>query len=228
MSTTMPTTACTGFGEGLIAFYEGLAADNTKEWWAAHRSQYERDVAEPLNALAAGLGAEFGPVKVFRPYRDVRFGPDKRPYHEFAHLATVGGSGAFYLKVSPDGLLLAGGTAQPTPAQTERWRSAVGDQDDAAGLLTLLAGLESAGYRLNDVDLLKRAPRGWPADHPRIGLLRRRNLSVGRLHEPSPWWYTGELLDRVRAGWQQIGRWNAWLLEHIGPAEEQSRPRSRR
>jgi uncharacterized protein (TIGR02453 family) len=210
----------TGLGANIIAFYQALAADNTREWWTAHKAEYDLSVAEPLSALAAELGDEFGTVKVFRPYRDMRFSPDKRPYHEFAHLAAAGPErGFFYLKVSPAGLLLGGGAGQPSPAQLERWRRAVDDPGSAAALLTLLTSLEVGGYKLNEADLLKRAPRGWPGDHPRLELLRHRNLTLGRVFPPEPWWFTGELLDVVREGWGQVGRWNAWLLEHVGPLE---------
>ena len=33
-----------------------------------------------MSALTAALEPDFGPAKVFRPYRDVRFAKDKTPY----------------------------------------------------------------------------------------------------------------------------------------------------
>ena len=84
-----PATARTfeGFGERALDFYEGLAADNSRTYWKAHEDVYREHVAEPLKALAAELTPEFGEPKIFRPFRDLRFSPDKRPYAEHASLS---------------------------------------------------------------------------------------------------------------------------------------------
>jgi len=69
-----------------LEFYEGLEADNSKTYWQANRSVYDGCVRAPMEALLADLEAEFGPGKVFRPYRDVRFSRDKSPYKTHAAL----------------------------------------------------------------------------------------------------------------------------------------------
>ena len=102
---TAPAEAFAGFGEGAVEFYDGLLADNSKAYWTDHRAIYEQDVLEPMRALLATLAPEFGPGKIFRPYRDVRFSRDKTPY-KTACGASVG---PFYVQVSSDGLLVAGG-----------------------------------------------------------------------------------------------------------------------
>ena len=70
----------TGFDPDALAFYAELRQNNTKEWWAAHRARFDERVAAPFEQLAEALADEFGEVKVFRPYRDVRFSADKSPY----------------------------------------------------------------------------------------------------------------------------------------------------
>jgi uncharacterized protein (DUF2461 family) len=70
----------TGFGEGAVEFYDGLVADNSKAYWTDQRAVYEAEVRAPMQALLAELEPEFGPGKIFRPYRDVRFSHDKTPY----------------------------------------------------------------------------------------------------------------------------------------------------
>ena len=66
-----------GFGEYAIDFYDGLELDNSKAYWEDNKETYLRDVKAPMEALLADLEKEFGPGKVFRPYRDVRFAKDK-------------------------------------------------------------------------------------------------------------------------------------------------------
>ena len=64
----------------------------------------------PMLALLADLEAEFGPGKMFRPYRDVRFSNDKTPYK--THCGAT--AGPYYVQLGPDGLMAA--------AATTRWR----------------------------------------------------------------------------------------------------------
>lgn len=60
-----------------LDFYEDLENDNSKSFWTKHKHVYEESVRAPLESLAAELAPEFGPAKLFRPYRDVRFAKDK-------------------------------------------------------------------------------------------------------------------------------------------------------
>jgi uncharacterized protein (DUF2461 family) len=72
--------AFTGFPLAALDFYDDLEMDNTKAFWTAHKDVYETAVRAPMAALVAALEPEFGPAKVYRPYRDVRFAKDKTPY----------------------------------------------------------------------------------------------------------------------------------------------------
>ena len=69
-----------GLNPDAPAFFDELAVNNTREWWQSQKSRFTDRVAAPFEALAAELEPEFGPVKIFRPYRDVRFSADKSPY----------------------------------------------------------------------------------------------------------------------------------------------------
>ena len=88
-----------GWPSGAIAFYEGLELDNSKTYWQAHRPIYDEAVKAPMEAMLADLAAEFGEGKVFRPYRDVRFSPDKTPYKLNCAAHLPGG----YVSFSADG-----------------------------------------------------------------------------------------------------------------------------
>jgi uncharacterized protein (DUF2461 family) len=63
----------TGIPFAALDFYEDLEADNSKSWWAAHKSVYDESVKAPIEELVTELTPEFGVGKFFRPYRDVRF-----------------------------------------------------------------------------------------------------------------------------------------------------------
>jgi uncharacterized protein (TIGR02453 family) len=208
-----------GFGEDAVDFYVGLAADNSKAYWQARRQVYESSVARPLQALAAELEPEFGESKTFRPYRDVRFSADKSPYKEQAAMGLRGeGGGILYVQLSAEGLLLAGGYYEPARDQLDRWRRLQDQPSITWELDEVIGGLAAAGYPLGEGDPLKTAPRGWPKDHPRIDLLRRRRLEVYAQHPPAPWLHDRECLDVVVDGFRVLQRWNEWLGRRVGPS----------
>ena len=209
-----------GFPERALIFYEGLAADNSKPYWTDHRDVYERDVKAPMLALLAELEDEFGPGRMFRPYRDVRFSKDKTPYK----LHAAGTVDAFYVSLGADGLFVGGGYHQVAPDQLDRLRRAVADDVQGPALERVLAAVRGAGYETGG-DLLTRAPRGYPADHPRIELLRHRSLVASRHWEPAEWLHGRAALTRVRDAWRAITPLTDWLGANVGPSD---RPAERR
>ncbi len=206
-----------GFGEHALEFWEGLTADNSKTYWQAHKDTFTREIAEPLEALADALTPEFGEVRRFRPYRDVRFSKDKSPYQLFASMAATGArdSGMLYLQLGLDGLLLAGGYYQPATDTLNRFRTAVSDPAVAASFDSTRDALAAEGLVL-DGDPLKTAPRGWDRDHPRLDLLRLRNLALSRTRPVGPWLQTPECQEVVATTWRSIETWNDWLHRHVG------------
>lgn len=101
-----------GFPPECFAFFEGLAADNSKAYWESHRGAWEGAVRGPMRALVAELDGELPPLRVFRPNRDVRFSPDKSPYKLWIGATTesrgVGGMG-YHVEVSASGMLVGFG-----------------------------------------------------------------------------------------------------------------------
>lgn len=212
------TGGFTGFGEGAVEFYDGLTADNSKAYWADHRAVYERDVLAPMQALLAVLEPEFGAGKVFRPYRDVRFSRDKIPY-KTACGASVG---PFYVQVSADGLMAAGGGYRWEPDQVARFRTAVDDDrrgDDLRARLATVTGIEVDGVApVVDGDRLATRPRGVAPDHPRLDLLRHRSLYAHCGWAPDDALHDAAAARRVIAAWRAVRPLTEWLDDHVGPS----------
>jgi uncharacterized protein (TIGR02453 family) len=210
-----------GFPPEALTFYEGLAADNSKAYWDAHRDVYEDAVREPLELLVAELAGEFGPAKVFRPYRDVRFSKDKSPYKTAAAaLASQSGHGAGrYVQIGADGLWAGGGRYHLDRTQLQRTRRAIDDDLNGSELERIRSQLEAAGLTYMAPEL-KTAPRGYAKDHPRIELLRcKRHAALVRF-APEPWLHERAALDRVVEVWRAVTPLLAWLDRHAGPPEE--------
>lgn len=215
-----------GIDPDAFAFYAELAARGDKPWWLANKQRYEERVRGPMEALAAELEPEFGPVKIFRPYRDVRFSADKTPYKDHFGMVTTPADGfAHYLQVGADGLLSGGGVYQPQADQLARFRGLVDDPREFGDLEATLEELAEAGFTPFDGDALATAPRGFSIDHPRIHLLRRKNLAVGHREEPAEWMLEPAALEAIRERWRTVSIWIDWLRENVGPSDRPARSR---
>lgn len=203
----------TGIPFAALDFYEDLEADNSKSFWAAHKSVYNESVRPPMIALTEALSAEFGTAKLFRPYRDVRFGKDKTPYktHQGAFVGTAPGTG-YYAQIGASGLMVAGGFYAASPAQLARLRATIDDDVRGPELEALVARLRAAGMEIGG-DVLKTKPRGYEADHPRIELLRHRSLTASVDFGSPDWLETPAALDRVRESWRTLTPLVEWLTQ---------------
>ena len=116
--------AFTGWPVEAIEFYEGLEDDNSRAYWQAHKAVYAECVKGPMEALLAELEDDFGPGRVFRPNRDVRFSNDKTPYKLNCAAQLTGG----YVSISADELFVgqralhADARAAQAPARRDRRR----------------------------------------------------------------------------------------------------------
>lgn len=205
-----------GFPKEALSFYEGLAADNSKSYWDAHRDTYEDAIREPLELLTYELSGEFGAAKVFRPYRDVRFSKDKTPYKTAA--AAVAHQDdhelcARYVELSAQGLRVGGGVWHLEKEQLAKVRRAIDTDVHGKELERLKAELESKGIGYVEPEL-KTAPRGFPKDHPRIELLRCKRHAAMVLHAPAKWLHTPEAKERVAQTWREITPLLAWIEKH--------------
>jgi len=211
-------TAFSGFGEGAVEFYDGLLVDNSKAYWTDHREVYEADVRAPMQGLLADLEPEFGPGKIFRPYRDVRFSNDKTPYK--THCGAT--AGPFYVQVGADGLMAAGGHYQMASDQVARFRTAVDDERRGTDLEKLLAVLRADGITVAG-ETLKTRPRGVDPDHPRIELLRHKGIYGWRSWPPDDVLHEPGTLKRVVTTWRALRPLVDWLADHVGSSDQPRR-----
>jgi uncharacterized protein (TIGR02453 family) len=214
-----------GFPPGAIDFLRELEVNNDRDWFKANRGRYDELLVAPARALGEELAtAGFGRPHLFRPWNDTRFHPGP-PIKEHVGLA-IGyeGAGGFYVELSLDGLLVAAGLHNPAPDQVERMRRLVADGRTVAPLAKAIATAQAARLALGEPDLV-RAPRGYPADHPRIDLLRHRALTVSQRHPLAAWIHRPAAGARIRRQLDAAAPLVRWLRERVGPSE---RPRPRR
>ena len=203
-----------------LEFLRELEDNNDSDWFRRERHRYDRYLVAPAREFVVKLG-DLGAPRFFRPYNNLRFRPGP-PLKEHLGVAIgYGAAGGYYVELSLDGLLVAGGLHRPAPDQLERFRLAIDDERKALGFTRGIARAERAGLTATE-PALKRAPRGYPMNHPRIDALRMRDLTVTRRHPLEPWLHQPACDERIRAQLVAARPLVVWLAETVGPS---TRPR---
>ena len=194
-----------GLPTALFEFFVDLAQNNSKEFWEANRQRWQRDVKAPMSELVDELSSEFGPLRMFRPNRDLRFTQDKSPYK--------------LLSVSATGITTGYGAMRMTTDQLRRFRGAI--DADASGIrfeeITQQLATQGLPVSPGADQPLKNAPRGWSTDHPRINFLRWKGAAVVQDWPTDTWMHTPQVHDRIRDTWAAVEPLRAWLNEHVSP-----------
>ena len=203
-----------GWPEDFQRFFIGLELDNSKRYFEANRQTYDEHVRAPMVALMESLEDDYGPAKVFRANRDIRFSKDKSPYKTniAAHSGKAGVGG--YLSLDRKGLTVAVGCYELTPEQLTKYRKRVAAEASGPVLATIVARLEKAGYTMGG-EQLKRVPAGWPQDHPRARLLRHKLVYVYRDFGLQPWLGSAAARARVVKVFSDAEPLSAWLRKFV-------------
>jgi uncharacterized protein (TIGR02453 family) len=213
------TTTFTGIPLAALDFYEGLEDDNSRSYWTAHAADYERHVRGPLTALGDTLADELGELRLFRPYRDVRFSRDKSPY-KTAQGAWFERGG--YVQVGAAGLAVGVGYYRMEPDQVSRYRAAVDEARTGEELSGVVAAVRASGHQVAG-DQLRTRPRGVDADHPRLDLLRFRTLYSWHDFGAPEWLPTPAAAAHVRTALREMAPLRDWLDRHVGPSDQPRR-----
>jgi len=196
------TDSFTRFTPKAFTFLRGIANNNRKEWFDAHRGDYEAELKRPLALLIEEVDVHLATIapeivgspkkSAFRIHRDVRFSKDKSPYkthvacwffhrdagHGVGGEAAHGGAG-FYFHLAPTGSFCGGGIWMPPRPALARIRQHL--VDDVAGFEALV--LDKAFKRrfgvLDTEGMLTRLPRGFNADHPAGAWLKYQSFTAG-------------------------------------------------
>jgi uncharacterized protein (TIGR02453 family) len=210
-------TTFQGITAGAFEFYEELQDNNNREWWQEHRDRYQSLVKEPLASLLAELEPRFGPGKLFRPNRDIRFSEDKSPYKTAqGAVASVQEGVGYYLQISADGLLVGGGYHSHTPAQLARYRNSVDASGTGEALRQIVEAVAAAGFAVEG-EKLKTVPRGYAREHPRAELLKHKSLSASVTLGRQDWLGTPAAVQDIAGLWEDLRPLVDWVSRHAAP-----------
>jgi uncharacterized protein (TIGR02453 family) len=200
-----------GIPREAFTFFKGLASHNNREWFQANKRVYEGAVRGPMQSLLAELAPTYGSGKLTRINRDMRFARGQAPYKTF--IASVVG-GKYYVSLSKDGLYIGTGIYMPDGPTLRRLRDAIADDASGRKIAAILAALRRKRYYVGAHETTPNAPRGYADDHPRIDLLRMKDLHAGKQLPPSGL-TTRKALDRVVEVMKDVDPLSAWLKRYV-------------
>ncbi|MCU0664895.1 MAG: DUF2461 domain-containing protein, partial [Myxococcota bacterium] len=219
-----------GFPKAVLDFFNALSEHNNREWFEAHRGEYEAHVLEPARALVSDLGQRLRPLakdlhadplvdrSIFRLHRDTRFSKDKRPYKSNLAVFLWEGDGpklecpGFYMHLEPQMLLIGGGIYIFPPHLLTAFRDCAADAKRGKALKRLVAQLETAFPGGMQSETSKKVPRGFSADHPQERLLRFKGLTVGERGPVPDVVHRAELIDYLMERYQKMVPLHRFLL----------------
>lgn len=184
----------TYFSNASLRFLRNLARHNNREWFHAHKADYETHVREPFQRLLIDLQPALAQISahyrsepgrsggsLYRIYRDTRYTNDKSPYKNWQGARLFHArrkqveAPAFYLHLEPGASFVGAGIWHPEPDTLRRIRHFI--LDNPGGWK---AAAHGAAFRrrfdLDDSEMLTRAPRGFPDTFEFAPDLRRKNF----------------------------------------------------
>jgi uncharacterized protein (TIGR02453 family) len=190
------TMAFAGFPRDGLAFLAELAANNQRDWFAAHRQRFQSQLLEPAQGFVVALGERLralapaihvdprndGRGTLMRLTRDTRFSKDTTPYKtELSGLFWEGAgektsSPAFGFRLQAEGMDLMAGLFQFPPPALTAYRTAVVDAQQGAELAQIIATLRARDDYTVQGEQYRRVPAGRSPQQPRGDLLRYKGL----------------------------------------------------
>lgn len=227
-----------GFPDAKGRFFQQLAKNQDRDWFLAHKEEYQRDFEAPLKALLIEVAeaaqpaypTPLAPPKIFRIQRDVRFSADKTPYKTHIGgvlyldmgLGQMEAPSPLYVQIGSDksrterhaGSFCAAGQYTMSPPQLESFRDAVAG-DAGIALAKAISKLVKAGYEITSFESLKKVPRGYDPEHPRADLLKLKGLIVNFPAIPSETYQTPALAKTLTSHAKTVAPVIRWLTDNV-------------
>jgi uncharacterized protein (TIGR02453 family) len=225
------------FTPASLRFLRALRRNNRRDWFEAHRTEWEASVRDPLRELVEEVDARLATrlpeivgdpkASIFRIHRDVRFSPDKSPYKTWAaawffhrdagrQVGTEGNGGAgFYFHLEPGRSLLGGGLWMPPKEQLARLRDALAEDPRPFARLVDAPAFRRRFGALDQEAMLVRLPRGYAPGHPAARWLRYRSFTAGRML-PDREALSNKLVTVLVNDFGRLGPFVRWLNAAVG------------
>ena len=218
-----------GFSKEGLEFLRRLKANNSKEWFEANRSEYEKYILEPNRAYVKEMGETlqilvpniYAEPKInrslFKIYRDSRFHLDK-PIKEKIGIIMWQGSGhrmqssSFYMHYSPEEVFVATGIRNFKPPLLAAYREYIKDSAKREALHNILEDIKAKGYQIAEPKF-KRIPRGFNSSDNYSYLYKMGAIYAYKTFKPDSNFFSQKIIDRNFKIYQDMFDLQQWVYE---------------
>ena len=174
----------------VLHFLQELEQHNNREWFNAHKEQYNHArgeltaFVEELILAITRFDKEIGKVdpakSLFRIYRDTRFSQNKAPYKTNFGASITCRNAGYYLHIQPGKSFLAGGIYMPENDRLKMLRKEI--SGNAATFQKILGEKSFRHYfgGLSEEGKLQRVPAGFDKEDPMAGYLKLKHFVAVR------------------------------------------------
>jgi uncharacterized protein (TIGR02453 family) len=181
------------FSDKSFKFLNALQRNNNREWFHAHKKEYENHVRDPFLQLIGDFQAPLAKISehyradprnvggsLFRINRDARFSHDKSPYKYFSGARFYHQRGRdseapkFYFHLQHKNCFIAAGLWHPEPETLRKIRQFILDNPSAWKKAVYAKKFQDNYSR--EAEASVRVPRGFPADHEFANDLKLKSI----------------------------------------------------
>ena len=206
-----------GFGKKTLSFLKDIKKNNNKEWFEAHRNEYEELILTPSRAFVVEMGEHLQALEptinaepkinksLYRIYRDTRrMGANKAPIkHRIGVIFWQGNtkrmqSSSFYMHFSPEELYVAVGVRWFEKPMLDAFREYIKDDAKRRELHDILQNIKSKDKEYTHLEKgYKRYPRGFNAEMENADLALYKGMATYKVLDPKLILKGEELIDTL-------------------------------
>ncbi|MCF6331409.1 MAG: DUF2461 domain-containing protein [Sulfurimonas sp.] len=193
-----------GFSKKTLPFLKSIKKNNNKEWFEAHRDQYNKYILDPSRAFVEEFGEHlmaleptinFSPKinkSLFRIFRDSRrMGAIKVPLKSKIGFIFWQGNGkrlqnsGFYMHFSPDELFVAVGVRWFEKPMLNSFRDYIKNDEKRAELAQILEDIKGLNKGYTHLEKgYKRYPKGFDKDMTNADLSLYKGMATYKILKP--------------------------------------------
>lgn len=177
----------------IFSFLLALKRNNNKEWFDKNRERYtllRENFMQFTNLLLSEIVSFDESLKnivardcIFRINKDIRFSADKRPYKnnfgaEFSRGGRRSAYASYYVHIEPGRCFAGGGLYMPMPPVLKAVRKEIYENIEEFEEILQNTQFKKTFGELEEIDMLKTAPSGFPKDFRRMEILRHKHYIV--------------------------------------------------
>ena len=218
-----------GFSKKGVEFLAKIEQNNSKEWFEAHKEEYQKHILEPNKEYVQEMGETLQMLvpfinaepkinrSLFKIYRDARFHLSE-PIKERIGIIMWQGAGhrmqssSFYMHYSSSEYFVSAGIRNFKPPLLAKYRKYIQNSAKREELHNILQELQAKGYNLPEPKF-KRYPKGLNSQDSHSYLYLHGAIYAYKTFTLDSTFFSEKIIDKNFAIYQDMYKLQQWVYE---------------